>query len=127
MRRRVAHVIGVQEAFLKMLRGEAVGLPPDGPPPGFDELRTWAERNHAALRSFGDSLDDAALERKVRIPWFPEPPCVVSVAEGLVQLAMHSQHHRGQLMTRLKDHGGEPRNVDWIIWLWKGKPAGRWS
>jgi hypothetical protein len=30
-------------------------------------------------------------------------------------------------MTRLKDFGGEPVNVDWIIWLWRQKPAGRWS
>ena len=54
--------------------------------------------------------------------WFPDPPCIITVAEALVQVAMHSQHHRGQLMTRLKDFGGEPKNVDWIIWLWKQKP-----
>ena len=40
---------------------------------------------------------------------------------------MHSQHHRGQCMTRLKDFGGEPKNVDWIIWLWKQKPPARWD
>jgi uncharacterized damage-inducible protein DinB len=40
---------------------------------------------------------------------------------------MHTQHHRGQLMTRLKDFGGDPKNVDWIIWLWKGRPEARWS
>ena len=49
------------------------------------------------------------------------------MAEALVQVAMHTQHHRGRLMTRLKDFGGEPKNVDWIIWLWKGKPTGRWE
>ena len=63
----------------------------------------------------------------VRIPWFPDPPCVIAVSEALVQVAMHSQHHRGQCMTRLKDFGGEPKNVDWIIWLWKQKPAARWD
>ncbi len=63
----------------------------------------------------------------MRIPWFPDPPCIVTVAEALVQVAMHSQHHRGQCMTRLKDLGGEPKDVDWIIWLWKQKPEGRWN
>ena len=52
---------------------------------------------------------------------------MIRVDEALVQVAMHTQHHRGQLMTRLKDFGGEPKNVDWIIWLWKGKPPARWS
>jgi len=127
MRRRVGHVIGVQHGFLAILRGEVPGAPPDGPPPSFDDLKAWAQRNHADLRSFADGLDAASLDRKVRIPWFPDPPCVVTVAEALVQVAMHTQHHRGQLMTRLKDFGGEPLNVDWIIWLWKGKPQGRWA
>jgi hypothetical protein len=30
-------------------------------------------------------------------------------------------------MTKLKELGGEPKNVDWIIWLWKEKPEARWS
>ncbi len=127
MRRRVAHVVGVQEGFLRMLRGEPAGGPPDGPPPSFDHLRTWAASSHASLRSFAESLDAASLGRKVRVPWFPDPPCEITAADALVQVAMHTQHHRGQLMTRLKDFGGEPKNVDWIIWLWKGKPAGRWA
>jgi hypothetical protein len=40
---------------------------------------------------------------------------------------MHSQYHRGQCMTRLNDFGGEPKDVDWIIRLWKQKPAARRS
>jgi uncharacterized damage-inducible protein DinB len=127
MRRRVAHVVGVQEGFLAVLRSEPVGWPPEGPPPTFDQLKARAETSHANLQAFASSLDGAALARQVRIPWFPDPPCVISVAEALVQVAMHTQHHRGQLMTRLKDLGGEPVNVDWIIWLWKGKPRGRWA
>ena len=127
MRRRVGHVVGVQEGFLKVFRGEPVGMPPDGPPPSFDELKSWAERNHRELCTFAETLDSAALARTVRIPWFPDPPCVISVADALTQVVMHTQHHRGQLMTRLKDFGGEPKNVDWIIWLWKGHPAARWS
>ena len=126
MRRRVAHVLGVQEGFLAILRGEPAGGPPDGPPPSFDELKAWADRCHAGLRGLVGALDAEGLARTVQIPWFPDPPCVITVAEALVQVAMHAQHHRGQLMTRLKDHGGEPLNVDWIIWLWKGKPQGRW-
>jgi uncharacterized damage-inducible protein DinB len=126
LRRRVGHIIGVQQAFLAILRGEPPGSPPDGPPPSFEDLKGRAESCHAALRDFAAAMEPAALERTVRIPWFPDPPCVISVAQALVQLAMHTQHHRGQCMTRLKDFGGEPKNVDWIIWLWKQKPAARW-
>jgi uncharacterized damage-inducible protein DinB len=127
MRRRVDHLVGVSAGFLAVLRGEPVGGPPDGPPSSFEQLQARAKSVHDGLRAFAASLDGESAGRQVRIPWFPEPPCVIRVAEALVQVAMHTQHHRGQLMTRLKDFGGEPKNVDWIIWLWKGKPAGRWS
>jgi uncharacterized damage-inducible protein DinB len=127
MRRRVGHIIGVQAGFLAVLRGEPPGGPPAGPPASYDELKARAETCHAGLRDLAAGLDDAALARTVRIPWFPDPPCVITVAQALVQAAMHTQHHRGQCMTRLKDFGGEPKNVDWIIWLWKGKPAARWQ
>ena len=127
LRQRVAHIVGVQRGFLAVLRGEAPGGPPGGPPPSFAELKARAEACHAGLRDYMATLEPDALARTVRIPWFPEPPCVITVAEALVQAAMHTQHHRGQCMTRLKDFGGEPKNVDWIIWLWKQKPDARWS
>jgi uncharacterized damage-inducible protein DinB len=127
MRQRVAHVIGVQQGFLSILRGEPPGGPPGGPPPSFQELKTWAETSHASLRDFAAGLQAENLARTGHIPWFPDPPCVITVAEALVQVALHTQHHRGQLMTRLKDFGGEPKNVDWIIWLWKQKPQARWN
>ena len=127
LRRRVGHIIGVQQGFLAILRRETPGGPPDGPPPSFEDLKSRAATCHADLRDFAGTLEEAALARKVRVPWFPDPPCEITVAEALVQVAMHTQHHRGQCMTRLKDFGGEPKNVDWIIWLWKQKPAARWD
>ena len=127
MRRRVRHMVGVQAGFLCVFKGEPFSIPPDGPPPSFEELQARAVASHANLREFVQSLDGTALARTVHIPWFPDPPCIITIAEALVQVAMHTQHHRGQLMTRLKDFGGEPKNVDWIIWLWKGRPEARWE
>jgi uncharacterized damage-inducible protein DinB len=127
MRRRVGHLVGVQHGFLAVLRGQPPGAPPQGSPASHDELKTRAAAGHEGLRDFTASLNPGEISRIVQIPWFPDPPCVITVAEALVQVAMHTQHHRGQCMTRLKDFGGEPKNVDWIIWLWKGKPPGRWQ
>lgn len=126
LRARVAHLVGVQHAFLSVLHGEKPGGPPDGPPPTFAELQTRAETGHAKLHEFTASIDPGTLSRTVTIPWFSDPPCVITCAEALVQVALHTQHHRGQCLTRLRDFGGEPKNVDWIIWLWKQKPRGRW-
>jgi uncharacterized damage-inducible protein DinB len=127
LRRRVGHILGVQDGFLAVLGGTNPGMPTGGPPPSYDQLKTRAQSSHAGLREFAATLDQERLARMVRIPWFPEPPCVITVGEALVQVAMHTQHHRGQCMTRLRDLGGEPKDVDWIIWLWKQKPQARWA
>ena len=123
----MGHIVGVQHGFLSILRGETPGSPPTGAPPSFDEIKTRAVATHAGLSKLASGTNADDLTPTVHIPWFPDPPCIITVAQALVQVAMHSQHHRGQCMTRLKDFGGEPQNVDWIIWLWKQKPSARWS
>ncbi len=50
LRRRVGHIIGVQQGFLSVLRGQTPGGPPGGPPPSFDDLNARAQTCHAGLR-----------------------------------------------------------------------------
>ncbi|BDU76934.1 DinB family protein [Mesoterricola sediminis] len=127
LRARVRHMVDVETAFLQVLDGRDVAFDRESPLPSYEALRQATREHHAAYRALLDGLDPAGLAREVVIPWFPGPPCVISVDEALTQVAMHTQHHRGQLMTRLKDLGGRPLNVDYIIWAWKGRPEGRWT
>lgn len=126
LRTRMAHIADVQEGFLKVLKGEALVVH-ERPLPGFDELRARCRASHEVFAALARGLDDAALARTVQVPWFPEPPCVISVADVLMQVCLHTQHHRGQNMVRLKVLSVVPRNVDYIVWLWKQKPEPRWD
>ena len=126
VRTRTAHVADVQEAFLKVLKGDAVAVQ-ERPLPEFEDLKGRVRASHEIFSALARTLDDAALARIVRVPWFPEPPCLVSVADALMQICLHSQHHRGQNMARLRALGAAPKNVDYIIWLWKQKPEPRWD
>jgi uncharacterized damage-inducible protein DinB len=110
-----------------VLRSEDVLFPGERPAAEFQRLRALTRSNHEAFAALFNALEPEALTRTVLVPWFPGPPCHVTVAEVLTQVAMHTQHHRGQLMTRLKDLGGKPQNVDYIIWAWKHRPEGRWD
>ena len=125
LRARVGHLVEVQEAFLALLKGEDVALV-ERPLPDFEGLRARCQANHDVFRALGRGLDEASLARIIRVPWFPDPPCLVSVADALAQVCLHTQHHRGQNMTRLKELGAAPKNVDYLIWLWKQKPEARW-
>ncbi len=126
LRTRMAHITDVQEGFLKVLKGEVLAVH-ERPLPGFDDLKARCRASHEVFAALARGLDDAALARTVRVPWFPEPPCVISVADVLMQVCLHTQHHRGQNMTRLKVLGVAPKNVDYIVWLWKQKPEPRWD
>ncbi|WP_243302121.1 DinB family protein [Geothrix oryzisoli] len=126
LRIRTGHLVAVQEAFLGVLKGET-RIPEEPPTPDFEALKAHCRTNHEAFRALGRGLDAASLARIVRVPWFPDPPCLVSVAEALTQVCLHSQHHRAQNMTRLKALGVAPKNVDYILWLWKQRPEGRWD
>ena len=68
LRSRVGHLIGVQQGFLSILRGEAPGSPPDGPPPSFESLESRAQTCHAGLREFAAALRPEDLAPTVRNP-----------------------------------------------------------
>jgi uncharacterized damage-inducible protein DinB len=125
LRARMDHMLATTEAFLQVLKGDAVALV-EHPLPAYQELKVRCEAGHQVLKALGRGLDETELARAVRIPWFPDPPCVIPVSDALLQVCLHSQHHRGQCMARLRALGASPKNVDYIIWLWKQKPEPRW-
>ncbi len=125
LRTRTDHMMSTTEAFLQVLKGEAVGMA-ERPLPELRTLKARCEAGHQVLKALGRGLDAASLGKTVRVPWFPEPPCVVTVSDALLQVCLHSQHHRGQCMARLRALRATPKNVDYIIWLWKQKPEPRW-
>lgn len=49
-----------------------------------------------------------------------------TLAETAFQVTSHSTYHRGQVNTRMRELGGEPPLVDFIAWVWFGKPAAEW-
>jgi uncharacterized damage-inducible protein DinB len=126
LRTRVAHIVEVQEGFLKVLKGEALAFQ-ERPLPDFGELKLRTRATHEVYAALARTLDEVSLAQPVRIPWFPDPPCIISGTDALMQVCLHTQHHRGQNMARLKALGVPPKNVDYIIWLWKQKPEPRWD
>jgi uncharacterized damage-inducible protein DinB len=127
LRERWDHLAGVQAAFIAMLSDGDPSWDPNKALPDFEALKARSQTNHAEYAKLIKGFSDEALQVTMRIPWFPDPPCVITKAEAFQQAFMHTQHHRGQMMTRLKDQGAEAKNVDFIIWLWKGKPEPRWD
>jgi uncharacterized damage-inducible protein DinB len=70
------------------------------------------------------NLEEKDLDRKLVSPYIPGGSC--SVAEGVMQICMHSHGHRSQCATRLRQLGATPPVLDFILWL-KDRSAADWS
>jgi uncharacterized damage-inducible protein DinB len=111
--------------FTKLLRGETVSRPPEGIP-AYAEIKAKVRGAGDGLAAWLSSASEADLDRAVAVPWFKDRPEGFLASEALLQAILHTQHHRAQTMTRLKQLGGEAKNVDYIIWVWKSRPEARW-
>jgi uncharacterized damage-inducible protein DinB len=126
------HVHLVQRVFLAVWR-EEVFDPRQGEELALPELARWAEEGHAGLLAEVANADGARLEGLAKVPWTAEvagrlgfEPGATTVGETMLQVALHTAHHRGQVCARLRELGGEPPMIDYIAWLWRRRPAADW-
>ncbi len=127
------HLHIVQRAFLKVWRGESL----DDGFPKFAEARAlleWASNYYAEAKIYLDTINEESLKQPTPLPWaamvekrFGHKPENTTLGETALQVAMHTTYHRGQVNARLRELGGEPPLVDYIAWLWQGRPAAEWN
>lgn len=126
------HLHTVQRAFTAIWQGAQPDLVSVSSFADLPAMGAWGRDGHAQLAAFLSSADDAALARIVKLPWAgraierPDAVAHPTLAETARQVALHSMHHRGQINARLRELGAEPPLVDYIAWIWRGRPAPPW-
>ena len=130
LRELLVHLHGVQRAFLHMWNEQTV-LPPAAD--SFTDIaavHAWARSYYPELANWLDALTDTDLARIIDMPWLADYEAHLgrrldrpTLAETMFQITSHSTYHRGQVNARLREIGGEPPLVDYIAWVWFGKPA----
>jgi uncharacterized damage-inducible protein DinB len=133
LRERLLHIHLVQRAFLAMWRGAPMTSYPS--PDDFPELPAlggYARAYHAEAAALVAGLGEAELDAPQPVPHSEAlapaggSVTVATRAETVVQVAMHSSYHRGQVATQLRALGGEPPLTDFVVWIWLGRPAPSW-
>ena len=126
------HLHAVQHAFFGMWH--------DTPA---DPEHLYAKRTPDELLAFARSYypraaeliaaSESRLGDTVHMPWLAQFEQQLgrslnqpTLADTFVQVPMHSAYHRGQINTRIRELGGEPPLVDYIAWIWFGRPAAEW-
>jgi uncharacterized damage-inducible protein DinB len=130
LRKLLLHLHTVQRAFLDLWRERPLTFPELSEFPDVASIQAWSAPYYAEAAAFLDRVDEAALTRPVVMPWADAlaqqlgfPPAQPTLAETIFQITSHSTYHRGQVNARLRAIGGEPRLVDYIAWVWFGRPA----
>jgi uncharacterized damage-inducible protein DinB len=136
LRRLLIHTHAVQQGFLAVWRGTNVGavFAHAEALSTLDTIRVWARSYYPEAAAFLDGVSDARLAEVIEMPWARQlttmlgrPPSPTTVAETCFQVFSHSTYHRGQLNARLRELDVEPPLVDYIAWLWNGRPAAVWK
>jgi uncharacterized damage-inducible protein DinB len=98
------------------------------------EMRAWAQTYYADANRFLDTLDERALTSEVVMPWVKSFEARLgrtfsrtTLGETIFQVTSHSTYHRGQVNARLREIGGQPPLVDYIAWVWFGRPEPHWA
>ncbi len=128
------HIHLTQYAFLSIWNQEK----PDFPEPSdFENLAAiskWGHEYHLNVKGYLDEIEKTGFEEPIEIPWakrfieekLGKSPKATTLAETMLQVSLHSTHHRGQVTAKLRELGGEPPLIDFIAWLWLGKPKAEW-
>jgi uncharacterized damage-inducible protein DinB len=126
------HLHTVQRAFTSFWRQQPPNFADLASFDGLPALATWGRAGLADLRTFLATADGASMTRVIELPWAqrfaPTGSAVVhpTLAETALHLSIHTAHHRGQVNARLRELGAEPPLVDYIAWIWKGRPDPLW-
>jgi uncharacterized damage-inducible protein DinB len=116
MRTRLNHIGGVHRGFLSLFLAKPFDAASEmRVPETLDEIERRFSEAHTRGFQFVQSLDDADLGRPMDMPWISG--LRLTVGQALLQVVMHSQHHRAQCSMRLRQLGGSPPIVDYIMWL----------
>ncbi len=123
------HLHQVQYAFYFLWNELPLEIPK---PEEFTDLKSiakWGFEYQQKLIQF--LLLEKAIdnEKIVQIPWSvfferktKQKVVPATLEETMLQVASHSTYHRGQINTRFRELGGNPASVDFIVWVWIGKP-----
>lgn len=132
LREYLYHLHLVQRAFLRAWRDELR----ETPYPTFDDAKSlmqWGRDYYGEVMAHLATLDDEKVSAPMPLPWadmveqqLGRTPEASTFGETVLQVALHSLYHRGQINARLREIGGEPPLVDFIAWVWLGRPEPSW-
>ncbi len=134
MRKLLYHLHSVQRAFFYLWNKQPLEFPKETDLPDLLDIAKLGYEYYKQLNEYLISLNENELNKIIEIPWAKRLEKIIgkipedaSLTETILQVTTHSAYHRGQVNARLRELGGEPPLVDFIGWVWLGKPKADWD
>jgi len=126
------HLHQVQYAYFFLCDEHPPKIPKSEVFTNLKSIALWGREYQEKMNLFLSS--EMTSEMVIEIPWskFMERKIGKKIVpatfeEMMLQVASHSTYHRGQINTRFRELGGDPASVDFIVWVWLGKPEVNWE
>lgn len=132
IRERLHHVHAVQSAYFTIWTGAELDWKEPSSFRDSAAVAKWGREQHARMKAFVDNVSEGDLDRIAKLPWaerLAEQFGTVhdsTVGETLLQIPSHSTNHRGQVLMKLRELGAKAPILDFIAWVWIGKPQPVW-
>ena len=134
VKERLFHIHFTQYAFHQAWIGEKFERLKSEDFDSLSDVEKWMRGNYPAMLSFLNSIDDTQLNAPMPLPWavyfgrqLGREVEMTTLGETMLQVSNHSIHHRAQVNMQVGKHGGKPPLIDYIAWLWSGRPAADWD
>jgi uncharacterized damage-inducible protein DinB len=116
IRKLLHHVVSVERFFLSLFQGRAFDAHREmQPPASFDDLQASFQETHRDALDYVAQLEETELAREIPMPRMEN--FRPTLRDLLMQVVMHSEHHRAQCAARLRALGGHPTVTDYIMWV----------
>jgi uncharacterized damage-inducible protein DinB len=122
---RLHHVLIAHRFWISLAQGLPFSIEDESKvPDSLEVLASQYRDTQKQEREWLAQLTESDLSYKLRSTFLPDR--LVPLSEALMQVCLHSHGHRSQCATRLRELGGEPPPLDFIVWV-KDRPAPVWG
>ena len=124
------HIHLVQHLFLQAWNHLAFAVRERTDFPALDDIAVFGLEGRRGVLAVVEGVTAEDLDREMRMPWAAfyeqqskQTAAVHTLGESMLQVFLHTQHHRGQICMRMRELDVTPPTVDFILWLWSGRPS----
>jgi uncharacterized damage-inducible protein DinB len=113
----LTHLVGVEVAYIFMLRGEMDALQRlrgQSSTLSLEALAQRAARLGEEYRELLAGADAAFYDEPLNVPWFD---FALTRRDGLLQVLSHSAQHRAQVFSVLGERGVEVPDLDYVLYV----------